>query len=233
MKPIRIFRHIACEGPGYLGQYLAQRKIPFTTVCIDRNEPIPRGLDDVSALVFMGGSMSVNDPLPWIETELHLIQQAQQRALPMLGHCLGGQLIAKALGGEVRPNPVKEIGWFEVTTTGTPAARQWFGQETDFMAFHWHGETFSTPTDADKLLRSVHCENQAFALGNTLALQCHMEMTEAMVAEWSSCYAEEIATPVSPTVQSAQQMLTDIKARVAALQAVATSLYGHWVNRLV
>ena len=81
MKPIRIFRHVACEGPGYLGQYLTRHDIPFTTVCIDQNEAIPKDLDEISGLVFMGGPMSVNDPLPWIETELALIRQAHVSCL--------------------------------------------------------------------------------------------------------------------------------------------------------
>ena len=98
MKPVRIFRHIACEGPGYLGTLLDKQQIPYEIIRVDDNQPVPQSLDDVSGLVFMGGSMSVNDPLDWIDDEVKLIQSARERDMPMLGVCLGSQLIAKALG---------------------------------------------------------------------------------------------------------------------------------------
>ena len=111
MRPLTIFRHIACEGPAYLAAVLDRHAIPWQLVKIDENEPVPDTLDDCSGLVFMGGPMSVNDPLPWIERELSLIRRAQAENMPVLGHCLGGQLICKALGGTISANPVKEIGW--------------------------------------------------------------------------------------------------------------------------
>ena len=104
MKPLTIFRHIACEGPGYLDRVLKRCSIPYRLVRIDLNEAVPRDLEETSGLVFMGGPMSVNDPLPWISQELELIQAAQACGLPVLGHCLGGQLISKALGGTVSAN---------------------------------------------------------------------------------------------------------------------------------
>jgi len=176
--------------------------------------------------------MSVNDPLPWIAEEISLIQQAQQRDIPMLGHCLGGQLIAKALGAQVTKNTVKEIGWFEVITTGTEDSRQWFGDIDQFTAFHWHGETFSIPDGASMLLSSEHCPHQAFSLGNTLALQCHVEVTTEMVPQWTELYAEELAGTTSPAVQTPQQMLTGLNGRIAELQHAADIVYGNWVRRL-
>ena len=111
MRPLTIFRHIACEGPAYLAEVLDHHAVPWRLVKIDAGEPVPDTLDDCSGLVFMGGPMSVNDPLPWIEQELALIRRAQAGNMPVLGHCLGGQLICKALGGTISANPVKEIGW--------------------------------------------------------------------------------------------------------------------------
>lgn len=233
MKPIRIFRHIDCEGPGYFANLLEQQDIPFQLVRIDAGEPVPMQLDDVSALVFMGGSMSVNDDLPWIKQELSLIRQAAQQAIPMLGHCLGGQLISKGLGGTVSANPVKEIGWLPVKKIPGAAADDWLQDLADEnLMFHWHGETFSIPQDASAILASEHCPQQGFVINNTLALQCHVEMTADMVREWVSRYAGQLS-PGSETVQGPQQILENLETKVAALQEVASMLYHRWLKGLL
>lgn len=233
MKPLTIFRHVDCEGPGYLAAVLGQHAIPYRLVNIDLNEPPPRHLEETAGLVFMGGPMSVNDPLPWIEPELELIRQAHAAGMPVLGHCLGGQLISKALGGTVSANPVREIGWHPVHRCDTPAASEWLaGLPREFTLFHWHGETFSIPSGAELLLENDNCPHQAFACGNTLALQCHVEMTAPMVGEWAARYRSEIETP-SGTVQSAQAMSAGLHARIAAAQQVADVLYRRWLQPLL
>jgi len=227
MKPILIFRHTAGEGPGYLGDYLARRKVPFRLVRVDQSEPIPERIDDVAGLVFMGGPMSVNDPLPWIPRSLALIRKARAAELPMLGHCLGAQLMSKALGGRVTGNRVKEIGWLPVVRT--EARDNWLnGIPRIFEAFHWHGETFSIPPGARHLLASRHCRNQAFAIGKSLGLQCHIEMTPRMVNLWSQINRHEITRP-SATVQSAQRMRIRLESRIAALQKIADRVYDRWL----
>lgn len=232
MKPLLIFRHIGCEGPGYLSEVLTRKKVPFRLIAIDQGEPVPRHLDDCSGLVFMGGSMSVNDPLPWIEQELALIQMAQAQDMPVLGHCLGGQLISKALGGEVTKNPAREIGWHPVHKCDNTTAQHWLNElPHETMLFHWHGETFSIPPDAEVILENDHCSNQAFVIGNTLALQCHVEMTAAMVREWATLYADELDDP-APCVQSAQQMTERLEQRIAEAQRAANILYQRWLEPL-
>jgi len=233
MRPLTIFRHIACEGPAYLAEVLERHAIPWRLIRIDEGETLPDTLDDCSGLVFMGGPMSVNDPLPWIEQELKLIRMAQAARLPVLGHCLGGQLISKALGGTISANPVKEIGWHSVRKCNTPATRQWLaGLPDETTLFHWHGETFSVPDGAEVLLESEYCAHQAFAIGNTLALQCHVEMLEPMVCEWAALYAHEIQHS-SPSVQSAEQMTANLPARIKAAQQVADQLYRRWLDPLI
>ena len=123
MKPLYIFRHIDCEGPAYLAEVLARRAIPWQLIAIDAGDSVPPSIDGCSGLVFMGGPMSVNDDLPWIEHELDLIRLAQDAGMPVLGHCLGGQLICKALGGAITANPVREIGWHPVRRSETATAR--------------------------------------------------------------------------------------------------------------
>jgi GMP synthase-like glutamine amidotransferase len=233
MRPLTIFRHIACEGPAYLAEVLDHHAVPWRLVKIDAGEPVPDTLDDCSGLVFMGGPMSVNDPLPWIEQELALIRRAQAGNMPVLGHCLGGQLICKALGGTISANPVKEIGWHKVRKCNTPAAAAWLaGLPDETTLFHWHGETFSIPAGAEVILESEHCAHQAFAIGNTLALQCHVEMLQPMVAEWATLYAHELQE-TSATVQSAEQMTADLPTRISGAQQVADIIYERWLSPLL
>nr|VFJ53371.1 MAG: GMP synthase - Glutamine amidotransferase [Candidatus Kentron sp. DK] len=229
---ILCFRHVACEGPGYLEEALRKRAIPFRLVRIDEGESVPDTLEGVSGLVFMGGPMSVNDPLPWIKKTLALIRTAVGESLPVLGHCLGGQLIARALGARVTGNPVKEIGWLPVAVRAdaqdNPGAAPWIKDVPPrFEAFHWHGETFGIPEGATPILESLHCAHQGFVLGNVLALQCHVEVTPDMVREWARLYAHELTSPTE-TVQSAEAMQQNLEARVAALHRIADGFYGAW-----
>ncbi len=233
MKPIAIFRHAATEGPGYLAEFLDARHIPWQLIAIDAGDAVPRSAEAYSGLVFMGGPMSVNDDLPWIAPVLALIREAVAWDIPVLGHCLGGQLMSKALGGAVSRNPVKEIGWGEVAVADNDTAHAWFGGVRRFNAFHWHGETFSLPQGAAHLLSSVHCANQAWAIGKHLALQCHVEMTAEMISSWCEVGAEEIlASKSSPAVQSAAGMRRQMAEELPCLREVAARLYTHWIAGL-
>jgi len=182
----------------------------------------------------MGGPMSVNDDLPWIPEAENLIRDAVVQEVPLLGHCLGGQLISKALGGIVSRNPVKEIGWGEVRVADNDIARSWFGDTKNFQAFHWHGETFTLPQGATHLLSSAYCANQAYAIGKNLALQCHVEMTAEMIAAWCAAGADEMAASnASPAVQPVDEMQRQIGGKLPRLYSVATQLYGQWAKGLI
>ena len=177
--------------------------------------------------------MSVNQPLPWIEAELGLIRDAVAKDVPTLGHCLGGQLMAKAFGGAVGANPVKEIGWGEVRVADNSVAREWFGELSGFEPFHWHGETFGIPPGATRVLSGAHCVNQAFALGKHLGLQCHVEMTGELVRAWCRGGAKEIErSRSSPAVQPPAEIERDLEARVASLNKVADRIYDRWTEGL-
>jgi len=202
-------------------------------VALDEGAPVPRDPRGFAGLCFMGGPMSVNDPLPWIAPALELIREAVRKDVPVIGHCLGGQLMSKAFGGAVRANPYKEIGWGEVRVADNGVARAWLGELQAFETFQWHGETFSIPPGATRLLENAHCENQAFALGKHLALQCHVEMTAELVELWLRTGADEMrAAAGSPAVQSAQDMTGDIDARLERLHRVADRLYDKWCEAL-
>jgi GMP synthase-like glutamine amidotransferase len=233
-KEILIFRHFRTEGPGYVAEFLDRHGLPHRTIKVDEGEPVPQSIADIPGLVFMGGPMSVNDPLPWIPKVLRLIRAAVAADVPVLGHCLGGQLLAKALGGRVRPNRAKEIGWLPVQAVATPQSAAWLdGLPPQFEVFHWHGETFSLPPGAMHILRSRYCRNQAFVFGKSLGLQCHIEMTPDMVRTWARDGQAEIARALpAASVQRPAQMLTSLRPRAARLNRVADVLYTRWIAGL-
>ncbi len=232
MKPVAIFRHSSGEGPGYFATFLERHTIPMQLIGIDAGELVPATPDAYSGLVFMGGPMSVNDPLPWIEQELSLIRAAIARGIPVLGHCLGGQLMAKTLGAEITRNPQKEIGWGKVEVLDNPVAGEWFGHLKNFTSFHWHGETFGIPVGATRILASAACAHQAFALGPHLGMQCHVEMTRDMIEEWCHIGADEIAAHPCATVQQPADMLRQAANDLAPLHATADRLYRRWIINL-
>ena len=232
MKKVLIFRHAPGEGPGYFAQFLDRHSIPYNLIRIDQNEPVPDSIADASGLVMMGGPMSVNDPLPWIPRVLNLVRQAMSADVPVLGHCLGGQLLSKALGGTVAPNPVREIGWLPVQQCQNAATSDWLdGLAPELEVFHWHGETFTIPQGATRILASQACANQGFVMGKAVGLQCHVEMLEKMVKDWARIGKDEIATP-SATIQSLEQMTENLEHRIGLLHKIADVLYSRWIQGL-
>ena len=232
VKPVAIFRHSPTEGPGYFAAYLEAHSIEWKLVKIDAGEAVPSSAGEFSGLVFMGGPMSVNDNLSWIPGALRLIRAAVEQQVPLLGHCLGAQLMSKALGGTVTASPRKEIGWGRVDIAGSEQARAWFGDTRSFLAFHWHGETFSIPPGAACIASSPHCDNQAFVLDRHLGMQCHVEMTPEMIRAWCESGKEELARSASPTVQGAREIEAHLQPRVEVLRRVAARLYERWISGL-
>jgi GMP synthase-like glutamine amidotransferase len=231
MKAVAIFRHAPSEGPGYFATTLERKGIPWQLIALDEGRAVPRDARRFAGLVFMGGPMSANDDLPWIIPALALIADAVRKDVPVLGHCLGGQLMAKALGGTVCAAPVKEIGWGEVRVAENGVAGDWLGTVQSFEAFHWHGETFSIPPGGTRVLENEHCANQGFALGKHFGLQCHVEMTEELVRDWLRGGAREIdASRQSPGVQLPEQIERDLGRRLDALHAAADRIYARWLE---
>ena len=235
MLPVAIFRHAPTEGPGYFAIFLEQQGIPWRLIAIDEGEPVPAAVDGFSGLCFMGGPMSVNDPLPWIEPVCALIREAAARNVPVIGHCLGGQLMSKALGGAITRNQVKELGWGEATGKDNATARHWLGDYAGKVGtvFHWHGETFSIPPGATRLFASQYCANQMFALGPHLGMQCHVEMTPEMISAWCEQWADEAATAADqPSVQTPEAMQAEIGERLPVMRRLSEQLYSVWIKGL-
>ena len=239
MKPIAIFRHTKTEGPGYFATFLDQRSIPWQLIAIDRDEAVPARADEFAGLCLMGGPMSVNDPLPWIEQVGALIRDADAKGIPVIGHCLGGQLMSKALGGCITRSPVKEIGWGTAQAEDNDSARRWLGNwlgESAGVAtvFQWHGETFSIPHGAQRILTNPFCANQGFVLGPHLAMQCHVEMTTDMIDEWCLSWPAEVSglDQLPSTVQTPEQMQAEATNRLPAMRRLADQLYTVWIGGL-
>ena len=232
MKPVAIFRHSPTEGPGYFATYLDAHGLPWQLVKLDQGAAVPATPDAYSGLCFMGGPMSVNDDLPWIAPVLALIRAAVASNTPVIGHCLGGQLMSKSLGGVVSRNPVKEIGWGEVRVEAASEAARWFGDCVGFLSFHWHGETFTIPSGAVRLASSAWCPNQAFALGPHIGMQCHVEMTPELIRRWCGDWEKELVSRAGASVQTPDQMLYAMEEKVRELHVVADRLYDRWVSGL-
>lgn len=188
------FQHVPFEGLGSIEAWLRDAGYAITCTRFFESPDIP-DLSDIDLLIVMGGPMSVNDEaeFPWLVQEKGFIREAVQAGKPVLGVCLGAQLIASALGAKVSKNPVKEIGWFPIQgLSGDERAVFRFPPET--TVFHWHGDTFDLPAGAIRLARSPACVNQAFQVGRaTLGLQFHLETTpESAAALVANCRAELI-----------------------------------------
>jgi GMP synthase-like glutamine amidotransferase len=232
MKPVAIFRHFKTEGPGYFATFLERHSIPWQLIAIDRGEAVPSSAESFSGIALMGGPMSVNDPLPWIERSCTVIRDARERNIPVIGHCLGGQLMSKAFGGQITRSPVKEIGWGSARAESNDTASRWLGdQSRDASVFQWHGETFSIPSGAQRILSNEHCRNQMFALGPHLAMQCHVEMTPEMIVEWCESWPAEVIglDPLPTTIQSPEQMQNETPNRLSAMRTLADQLYSVWI----
>ena len=172
---VHVFQHAPFEDLGSIRFWLDQRdaEISYTRWFAGDAAPV---LDEYDMLIAMGGPMSVNDErdLPWLKDEKAVVRKAIERDIPVLGVCLGAQLIASALGAQVYRNEVKDIGWFPIQAVSGSS----FQFPSECAVFHWHGETFDLPEGATPLARSEACEHQAFQLKrNVIGLQFHLEMT--------------------------------------------------------
>ena len=236
MKPVGIFRYARTEGPGHFATFLAEHGLEFTLIRLDEGEPVPASCEAFSGLGFMGGPMSANDELPWTQPVLRLMRCAAGERLPVIGHCLGGQMLSRALGGRVSRNPVKEIGWVPVAVEDCELAARWFGDGLDaFDTFQWHEDTFEIPPGGTRILSGKTCPNQAYVVdGIHLGMQCHVEVTAEMIETWCRIGITDIDESFgkSPAVQDASTIRSLIPKNLPRLSATASALYTRWIEGL-
>lgn len=192
---VLIIKNIECEGPGLLKDFLEGNGIGYETVELSLGQKCP-SVESFDAAVILGGPMNVyeEDKYPHLTVENELIKEILAREIPFLGFCLGGQLLAKAVGGIVTKNQTKEIGNYEIKLTEAGRRDELFqGFEQVIPVFQWHEDTFSIPDGAVKLAESKVCANQCFKFGkNAYALQFHLEVTKNMLNDWIKEYQEEL-----------------------------------------
>lgn len=191
---IHYLQHVPFEGPASIVDWAEERGYALTGSHLYRGDPLP-DLDDFDFLVAMGGPMSVNDvgEHAWLVPEMCLIRAAIDADKPVLGVCLGAQLIARAMGATVHPAREKEIGCFPVTRSAGLPPGVFDGLPETFEPLHWHGETLELPLGAVRLAETQACPNQAFQLGRrVIGLQFHLESTPDSIQALTDHCADEI-----------------------------------------
>lgn len=231
MKPVLILQHLSTDGPAYLATWLGARGVPMDVRNSQAGEAYPSSVAGHGALAILGGEMSANDPLPSLRQAEALIRESVALGVPVLGHCLGGQLMARALGATVRDSPAPEIGWQPMELTDEPEARRWFGDSSGHQVMHWHYESFDLPPGARWLARSEACPHQAFAIGPHLAMQFHIEVDADKVLRWAEAGDPKWADARArhPSVQDRDAMVAGIATWIEAHQRLADRVYDTWL----
>ena len=220
-------QHVPFEGPGNIERWLGRAGYTITSTHFHLSGATLPDPATIDFLVVMGGSMSVNDEvaLPWLIGEKRFIAEVIAAGTPVLGVCLGAQLIASALGARIYSNPEKEIGWFPIEAASPPTPDS-FRFPATIDVFHWHGETFDLPAGAVRLASSPGCANQAFQIGRAvIGLQFHLETTAATAqALVTNCRGD--LTP-GHYVQTEAALLSAVPAKYRAIEAVLDALLNY------
>jgi len=233
MRDVAILRFSPTEGPAYFADWLEARGFAWRLVALDEGAAVPADARAFAGIALMGGPMSVNDPLPWSSAVDSLLRDAVASDVPVIGHCLGGQLLAKALGAEVGRAPTPEIGWIDVDVDKTRAGHAWFGGRARFTTFQWHYEAFALPAGATRVLTNPFNANQAYVVADRhIGMQGHVEMTSALVEIWLATGASELPRASAPALFSAADVRAGLPERIAALNAVAGDVYARWTQGL-
>ncbi|GAA5184324.1 GMP synthase [Niveibacterium umoris] len=233
-KPIAVIQNVANDGPGHFANWAERQGHTLDIIEVWRGHAVPATIDSYAGLCVLGGPMSVNDDLAHLRDTERLIRAAMQAEVPVLGHCLGGQLMASALGARIRRAPQAEIGWIPIDAHAADAALEWFGT-TQFPIFHWHSDSFDLPPGAVLLGTSPYCANQAFSIGEKhIAMQFHCEITTEKIAAWTTSHEgqAEIATHTSPGVQSIPGIHAATPSALPVSQQVAEAIYHRWSKNL-
>jgi GMP synthase (glutamine-hydrolysing) len=234
VKPVAVFQFYKNDGASYFGDHLRSRGVPMQVFELFRGQEAPASLQSFSGLSLLGGPMSVNDDWDALRHSEKLVNEALRDDIPVFGHCLGGQLISRALGGRVTTAEQAEIGWSSIRAQDRPLARYWFGQDA-FPMFQWHNETFSIPTGAELIATGDFCRNQAFAIGRLhVGVQFHCEIDRSKIECWlveeGSVEIERFASSAAVSSREAIRLQTD--AFLEHGQQVSAHLYDRWLERL-
>ncbi|HWE61907.1 MAG TPA: gamma-glutamyl-gamma-aminobutyrate hydrolase family protein [Chloroflexota bacterium] len=230
MAQIYVLQHVQPETMGTIALGLDAAGHSARTIRIFDGEPVPRNMDGAAGLIVMGGPMGVyeRDRYPFLHEEMRLIERALKQEKPVLGVCLGSQLLAATLGADVAPAPQKEIGWYPVRLTEqAPADRLLSDVEPSFTGFHWHGDAFTLPQGAVPLAGSQLTRYQAYRYGrHAYGFLFHMEVTEQIVTGMVERFADELAG----AGVSGEQIIEGIEEYLPRLESIAEMVFGRWAT---
>ncbi|HET9251321.1 MAG TPA: type 1 glutamine amidotransferase [Candidatus Eisenbacteria bacterium] len=228
---VLVLQHVAPETPGLIADALRARGVPFETVHTHAGDPVPRSASGLRGLVVMGGPMGVyeQETHPHLAEEIELIRSALASGLPILGVCLGSQLLAAALGARVTPG-TKEIGWLPVELTEDAAQDAlWRGVRSPITPFHWHGDAFELPAGARRLARSEVTSCQAFSYGDqAYGLLFHLEVSAAMVHAMARAFGHELEA----AGVDGEAILCQTLRAVSDIRETAALVLGRWADLL-
>lgn len=233
-KEILILQHVASEGPGLIGKIAQSMGFSLKVIRLFKGESIPAAPRTYSALIIMGGPMGVYDEVeyPFIVDELALIEDAFKARVPVFGVCLGAQLMARAAGAKVKSGGKKEIGFYDIRLT-QPGLKDTLlmGLPDEFKVFQWHGDTFNTPGGAKNLASSKDFESQLLKVGtNSYGLQFHIEVTEAMVAEFLSEGREELAG--APYIKAAEVIMDEARELLPVIHGHGRTIISRFLRQV-
>ncbi len=222
-------QHVSFEGLGSIEAWLQDSGFEITSTQLYCSTKLPN-VEDIDFLVIMGGPMSVNDEKdhPWLVKEKKFIKKVIGAGIPTLGVCLGAQLIASSLGGEVFSNSVKEIGWFPIQAAKL-VNEGFFQFPKEVEVFHWHGETFSLPVGAVQIAESKVCKNQAFQLGdNVIGLQFHLETTSTIAQALVDHCRDELVQ--GEYIQTETDILSASQERYSSINSLMKNILDYLHN---
>jgi GMP synthase (glutamine-hydrolysing) len=228
MSRIIVLQHHRAEGIGVIGEALSTAAHAWQYVKAFDGQPVPKDLKGAGGLIVMGGPMGVyeQDRYPWLTDEIRLIESAIKDGKPVLGICLGSQLIAAALGAKVVKGTDPELGWYRVTLDANAAEDRIFsGMPREFTPCHWHGDIFDLPAGAVHLASSEKTPNQAFRYGDsTWAVLFHLEITPEIVAKWVESFNNQLHG------DQKSKILADTDRFASAAEPLAAEMFGKWAT---
>lgn len=232
MKPVLIIQHQENDGPAYLERWLKRNNVPFIVYRADLQE-LPSSIHSYSALAILGGAISANDVIYNNFRSQLLILQAIHYDIPVIGHCLGGQLLAKALGASIYQSPKPEVGWQPIEWS--PESLEWVGESPCNQVMQWHYEAFELPEGATLIASSLSCPNQAFILGNHIGMQFHIEVDTQKIIDWTQEIEPAWLNSISKwdTVHSQKQILNDNPKYIDWHNKTADAIYTRWLRGII
>ena len=229
---VTILQHVHCETPGIISDCLQSADIDTRWIRTFEGDPIPFSMEAQAGLIVMGGPMSVSDheQFPFLLEEQRLIEAALKDDKPVLGVCLGSQLLAATLGAEVKSGAQKEIGWHAITLAqGAASDALWKDLPQQFTAYHWHGDVFELPHEAVSLAYSELTACQGFRYGtNAYGILFHIEMTEKIIQNM----LEEFSDELEEEKIVARSIIEKIGDFLPNLQTVGSRVFQRWVKLL-